>query len=624
MHHHHIPQISTAVPTTLSCTGRLWGGLVLGSMMLGCSMVTLAAPAPILGLQSQDRIQGEYIVVLKNDLADAKNASANAQKIATANGYGIKRQFQGAFNGFAVGANPAAVSQTATDAMLNAMANNPQIAFIEANQQVSLHQTPPNARLDAVQSPLSFSEWGLDRIDQPSLPLNNSYAANATGLGVHAYIVDTGINVAHVEFSGRLGLGENFQPDGRGINDCHGHGTHVAGTIGGKRFGVAKEVTLHPVRVLDCAGSGSSEQIIAGLDWIANNHLKPAVTNMSLGFRGEVASVDLAIKNLINKGVTVVASAGNSSVDTCAITPGRVPEAITVGSTNSDDTRSFFTNVGLCNDLFAPGSAITSAWIPTASDTSTLSGTSMAAPHVAGVAAIFLERNPSAAPAVVADALIAASTKDAVIDPLGSPNRLLNVNVVPASDWRRTLVFIEGQTQTGQDMFIRGGIDHTFARNNLGLNCDLDKFKCAMPIRHLNFRNGTTAPWKNNDNFLDWHGPELFQSRAAQGSPLDWTINFWPNHWGQKRTVAVDGFGETPLNRWGAHYWMLDIEMDCSQTVSGGWFELKSFISNGPGWEGDVRQPGAPYISGNHFAQCGKLNVFRRSQSNPVTIQNIP
>lgn len=190
-----------------------------------------------------------------------------------------------------------------------------------------------------------------------------------------------------------------------------------------------------------------------------------------------------------------------------------------------------------------------------------------------------------------------------------------------AGDWQRTVVFIEGQTQTGQDMFIRGGIDHGYAQSHLGLTCTEQNLLCAIPIRHLNLRSTTTAPWKANDTVLDWYGKEAGQPSAVQGSPLDWTTNLWPTSWGTKRTVAVDGYGETPLNLWGSHYWMFEVEMDCSKTVNG-WFEVKSFISNGPGWESDVSQPGAPYASGNHFAQCGKLNVFRRSQSNPVVIGN--
>jgi alpha-amylase len=247
----------------------------------------------------------------------------------------------------------------------------------------------------------------------------------------------------------------------------------------------------------------------------------------------------------------------------------------------------------------------------------------MASPHTAGAVALYLEKNPLATPSQVVAALTTAATKDVIMDAgFESPNLLLHTNFATPSTWLRTVVFIEGQTQTGQDMFIRGGIDHTYARNNLGLDCAADKFKCAMPIRHLNFRNATTAPWKSNDNFLDWHGPEQFQSGAAQGSPLDWTINVWPSNWGTKRTVAIDGYGETPMNKWGAHYWMLEVEMDCSKTVNG-WFELKSFISNGPGWENNVSQPGAPYSSGNHFAQCGKLSVFKRGQNNPVIITNL-
>lgn len=212
-----------------------------------------------------------------------------------------------------------------------------------------------------------------------------------------------------------------------------------------------------------------------------------------------------------------------------------------------------------------------------------------------------------------------------LVSQTGAPSVGITVRInKPAqqpSSWKRTVVFIFGQTQSGQDMFVRGGLDHDQARNLLGLNCTAENKLCAMPIRHLNLRNATTAPWKANDNFLDWYGTEVGQSSAAQGSPLDWTTNIWPASWGTKRTVDVDGFGETPLNTYGQHYWMLDVEMDCSKTVNG-WFELKSFISNGPGWEPNVSQAGTPYPSGNHFAQCGKKNVFSRG-SNAAEITNL-
>lgn len=191
-----------------------------------------------------------------------------------------------------------------------------------------------------------------------------------------------------------------------------------------------------------------------------------------------------------------------------------------------------------------------------------------------------------------------------------------------AADWQPTVVFIYGPTQSGQDMFVRGGIDHAYAQNHLGRNCTAQNLACAIPIQHRNLNNATTTPWKLNDQFLDWYGTEPGQSSQAQGSAMDWTTNLWPTSWGTKRRVDIDGYGETPLNLWGQHYWMLDVMMDCSATVNG-WFELKSFISNGPGWEANVSQAGTPYQSGNHFAQCGKINKFERG-SNAALIQPFP
>ncbi|MAZ66946.1 MAG: alpha-amlyase [Kangiellaceae bacterium] len=188
-------------------------------------------------------------------------------------------------------------------------------------------------------------------------------------------------------------------------------------------------------------------------------------------------------------------------------------------------------------------------------------------------------------------------------------------------DWQRTVIFVYGTTESGQDMFIRGGLDHNYAAANLGKNCTSSNYECAIPIRHNNMINATTVPWKANEQYLDWYGVESGQSSAAEGTPADWTVDTWPSDWGATRTVAADGFGEEPLNLWGAHYWMLDVEMDCNRTANG-WFELKTYISNGPGWEADVSQPDAPYASGNHFAECGKINVFRRSEGNPVSIHS--
>ncbi len=195
----------------------------------------------------------------------------------------------------------------------------------------------------------------------------------------------------------------------------------------------------------------------------------------------------------------------------------------------------------------------------------------------------------------------------------GSAAYFVNARVA-GGDWRRTVVFIHGETAVGQNMFVRGGIDHTYARERHARTCTAENKQCAIPIRHLNLRNATTSPWKAEDRYLDWYGSEPEQLAAAAGTPMDWTTNQWPAEWGPRVTVVADGFGETSLNTWGHHYWMLDAEMDCSQT-EGGWFEVKSYISNGPGWEVDVLQDDAPYLSGNHFARCGHINVFRRGDN---------
>lgn len=179
----------------------------------------------------------------------------------------------------------------------------------------------------------------------------------------------------------------------------------------------------------------------------------------------------------------------------------------------------------------------------------------------------------------------------------------------PTEDWQRTVIFMQAQTLSGQDMFIRGGIDHNYANTQLGRNCQSNNFECAMPIRHNNLRNTTTIPWKNNESYLDWYGSEANQSAAAEGTALDWTTNIWPSNWGELRTVANDGFGEEALNIWGQHYWMLDVDMDCTKAVNG-IFEVKAFVKNGQGWEGDIAQADAPYSSNNHFAECGKINTF--------------
>lgn len=358
--------------------------------------LAVATPAP-----GARVIPGRYIVVLK----PGANARAVAEQTVRTHGGTVHFIYESALNGFAASLPAAAVE---------ALRHDPKLAYIEADQVVSLASTqasPP---------------WGLDRIDQRSLPLNGAYNYYYTGAGVHAYIIDSGLRATHQEFAGRVGNGWSYISDGHGTDDCFGHGTHVAGIVGGATYGVAKGVTLHAVRVFDCAGNTTNSTVIAGVNGVTANASKPAVANMSLR-GGASTAMDDAVRNSIASGVTYVVAAGNDNgANACNYSPARVSQALTVGSTTSSDARSSFSNIGSCLDLFAPGSSILSAWIGSDSDALYDSGTSMASPHVAGAAALYLETAPSATPAQVASQIVANTTYGKVTDPgSGSPNRLL-------------------------------------------------------------------------------------------------------------------------------------------------------------------------------------------------------
>jgi subtilisin family serine protease len=372
------------------------------------SVLALAAcgdqAAPMAAVESAPLMsrsaEGSYIVVL-NDGADPRSVAAVA-------GVSPRFVYTAALNGFAARLNAG---------QLNALQNNPNVSYIDADQAVHASTTQLNAT------------WGLDRTDQRALPLNTSFSYTNTGVGVNAYIIDTGIRFSHAEFVGRVSSGFDAV-DGGTADDCNGHGTHVAGTVGGTLYGIAKGVSLVGVRVLACDGSGTTAGVIAGIDWVTANHVKPAVANMSLG-GGASTSLDNAVKNSIAAGVTYAVAAGNGNFigiaqDACKYSPARVAEALTVSATDKTDKKASYANYGTCVDIFAPGNSITSAWYQNDTQTNTISGTSMASPHVAGVAALYLQSNPGATPAGVASALIAGATTGKVTSAgTGSPNRLL-------------------------------------------------------------------------------------------------------------------------------------------------------------------------------------------------------
>ena len=356
-------------------------------------------------MRADKRIPNQYIVILKDNVADV-----DGEALRLTRDFGGDRAgghtYHHALKGFSV---------RMPEEQAAKLADDPRVAFVEEDGVVNISTTQTGAT------------WGLDRIDQRDLPLDGNYNYNATGSGVKAYIIDTGIRATHTQLAGRVISGFTAINDGLGTNDGNGHGTHVSGTVGGSTYGVAKNVTLVAVRVLDSSGSGTNSGVISGVDFVTSDHQtgQPAVANMSLG-GGISSALDTAVTNSINDGVTYAIAAGNDNLDACGTSPARVASAITVGSTTTSDARSSFSNFGTCVDIFAPGSSITSSWNTSDTATNTISGTSMATPHVTGVAALFLETNPSASPATVTAAIINSSTPNKVTNAgTGSPNRLL-------------------------------------------------------------------------------------------------------------------------------------------------------------------------------------------------------
>jgi aqualysin 1 len=382
---------------------RSVGGAALAALALAAGAQPASPPQAAAHRFSSAPIPERYIVVFRDHVADP---ASEAAALARSEGGQVHFTYRRALKGFAATLPQAAVER---------LRNHPNVAFVEQDQEVSLQQLQQENQ----------ATWGLDRIDQVDLPLDTIYFFGASGAGVTAFIIDTGIRADHVEFTGRVLPGFTAISDGRGTDDCDGHGTHVSGTVGGTTWGVAKQVALVPVRVLNCKGSGSFSGVIAGVDWVAANPRRPAVANMSLG--GSVSSsVNAAVAGAVASGVTMVVAAGNSNADACKSSPSSEPSALTVGATTTTDARASYSNFGPCLDLFAPGSSIKSAWNTSATATNTISGTSMATPHVTGAAALVLQSNPGASPAAVGAFLTSHATANHVgAAGTGSPNLLL-------------------------------------------------------------------------------------------------------------------------------------------------------------------------------------------------------
>ncbi|MEU8295901.1 S8 family serine peptidase [Micromonospora sp. NPDC048909] len=420
-------------------------GLAHRSVLVGVATLTmLAAATPALAAEPTGAIRAaggdtavadSYIVVFK-DTAVSRNAVGDyADRLVGRHGGAVARTYGAALRGFEVRVGAKAAARIAAD---------PAVAYVEQNHTVSIAGTQTNP-----------PSWGLDRIDQRNLPLNSSYTYPNTASNVRAYVIDTGVLYGHNDFGGRAVSGFDAV-DGGSADDCNGHGTHVAGTVGGSAYGVAKGVQIVGVRVLNCQGSGTNAQVVAGIDWVTANAVKPAVANMSLGGSAN-SSIDTAVTNSINSGVTYAVAAGNGNAlgvrqNACNYSPARVPSAITVGATQNNDAAASFSNFGTCVDILAPGVNITSAWYTGSGATNTISGTSMASPHVAGAAALVLSANPSWSPQQVRDNLVTNSTPNVVTNVgTGTPNQLLYVvnGTPPANDFSVSVSPTSGSTAPG-------------------------------------------------------------------------------------------------------------------------------------------------------------------------------
>jgi subtilisin family serine protease len=397
------------------------GGVALATVttLVGVATGSAAFAAPpegeVRGAGAADAVKDSFIVVLKDTAAGNAEVSNAASNLTSTYGGSKGLVYSHAVKGFSARMSLAQAKRLAADGA---------VAYVQQDRKVKKSDTQPGP-----------PSWGLDRIDQTALPLDNTYTYPSTASSVHAYVVDTGIRISHQDFGGRASYGASFDPAAATADDCDGHGTHVAGTLGSTQHGVAKGVQLVAVRVLDCQGSGTESTVIAGIDWVTANAVKPAVANLSVGGPAS-GTIDAALQKSIASGVTYTVAAGNDGRDACGFSPARVPEAITVGATDDHDFRATFSNFGNCVDIFAPGVDIKSTYIDPSSNAATayLSGTSMASPHVAGAAALVLAANPNLTPQQVRDAIVNNSVAAAVHDPgTGSPESLLHVGPAPTS-----------------------------------------------------------------------------------------------------------------------------------------------------------------------------------------------
>ncbi|MGX7826435.1 S8 family peptidase [Actinokineospora sp. 24-640] len=437
----------------------------------GVPPVAGAAEGTILGAGAPNAVPGSYIVVLKGSPSTAA-VDSTAQSLAGRHRGAVTHTYRSALRGFAI---------EMTEEQARLLAADPQVSHVEQDSVVEL--------ADQVYPP----SWGLDRVDQVDQRLNGRYGYDATASNVTAYILDTGIRITHADFGGRARYGRDTVNDDNVADDCNGHGTNVAGTVGGSQYGVAKGVRLVAVKVLPCTGTGKNSDVIQGVDWVTANHVKPAVANMSLSSPDSEA-MDAAVRGSINAGVTYVVAAGNYGGTSCNRSPARVEQALTVGASTITDHRADFSNHGRCMDLFAPGLDIVTAGHQSDVAEKTTSGTSLAAPHVAGAAALLLSKHPNGIPAWVAANIIEDAARDRIVNPgTNSPNLLLNTVMGPVIS------------------------NIVCAKSTAQVTCSGVAASGVAPLRFRWYRNGVHVPeWDDRTSVTDSCAPGFTTSKSFQ------------------------------------------------------------------------------------------------------------